>query len=599
MGGDSKSKKKPTQLDLANAYGSVPQQLLWKTLEAHRVPRVVIEVLQEYFNGFSPTLFVLAMQIVLNAIRAGIPESRMGRGVYMPSIKAFMDDTTIVLNRKQIVQRVLDKLNDLLLWCRMAIKPAKSRSLSLTREKVCRYMYFTVGGQRIPIVPEEPVKSLERAFDEFLRDKIKRLPQLAKCWLDGPNAIARTTLQGRFKVWLLQFVLLPMLLWPFIIYEIGLPSVEEMEREINQCTRKLVGVATNIYRRSLSIVGVQDWGCRSGPMMKNTRSAKSKHNGRSTTPKTTESAKMPQLRSGRKFGAQEEIEKSEAILAFEEIRGPIQVDCQRVGWNHFERWSSENAPAKAAIIIQERRRQMETLWIRKKISGSATKPTRPIDDMGWSPPKVRHMERHLANVSPQFGIHDQIGLWCTPFSDQFAEVGDSPRLQLQTLLMFPFTPARALAMNIRPCPWALHMATLSGHLQIVLEAAKIACYQANARETAPARRTYLLRECSSQHHKEKNENQRRTCFRKPKIRKSQQTCKDKALPKGATRERQAARLSVGISIDGLLHPGWIGHDKIGWILAMFWSATGTWISQWISMQEGMVPICSKSVREYW
>ena len=39
-------------LDLAIAYGSVPHQLLWKTLAAHHVPRVVIEVLQEYFNGF-------------------------------------------------------------------------------------------------------------------------------------------------------------------------------------------------------------------------------------------------------------------------------------------------------------------------------------------------------------------------------------------------------------------------------------------------------------------------------------------------------------------------------------------------------------------
>ena len=44
--------------------------------------------------------------------------------------------------------------------------------------------------------------------------------------------------------------------------------------------------------------------------------------------------------------------------------------------------------------------------------------------------------------------------------------------------------------------------------QIVLEAAKTACSQANASETAPARRIYFLREGSSQHYKEKNEKQR-------------------------------------------------------------------------------------------
>ena len=175
----------------------------------------------------------------------------MGRGVHMPSIKAFMDDTTIVLNRRQIVQSVLDKLNDLLLWCRMALKPVKSRSLSLTRGKVRSDVYFTVGGQHIPTVSEEPVKSLGRVFDELLCDKNQEAATVNKMAI-GLNAIARAPLQGRFKVWLLQFVLLPRLLWPLTIYEMGLPSVEEMERKINQYTRKLVGVATiNIVDRSL------------------------------------------------------------------------------------------------------------------------------------------------------------------------------------------------------------------------------------------------------------------------------------------------------------------------------------------------------------
>ena len=126
-------------LDLANAYGSVPHQLLWKTLEAHHVPQPVIHILQEYFSGFmmrfstktyttrwvppevgiamgctiSPSLFVLAMQILLKA-GSNIPEAHIGKGVYMPPIKAFMDDTTLIMNRKKVVQNTLDRLNNLL-----------------------------------------------------------------------------------------------------------------------------------------------------------------------------------------------------------------------------------------------------------------------------------------------------------------------------------------------------------------------------------------------------------------------------------------------------------------------------------------------------
>ena len=39
-------------LDLANACGSVPHQLIWKTLETHHVPRHVVQIIQTYFDGF-------------------------------------------------------------------------------------------------------------------------------------------------------------------------------------------------------------------------------------------------------------------------------------------------------------------------------------------------------------------------------------------------------------------------------------------------------------------------------------------------------------------------------------------------------------------
>ena len=49
-------------------------------------------------------------------------------------------------------------------------KPKKSRSLSLRKGKVSQHTHFNVGGQRIPTVSEEPVKSLGRWHDETLRD---------------------------------------------------------------------------------------------------------------------------------------------------------------------------------------------------------------------------------------------------------------------------------------------------------------------------------------------------------------------------------------------------------------------------------------------
>ena len=48
----------------------------------------------------STSMFVLAMEILLKAAESNIPEKHIGKGMHMPPIKAFMDDTTLVMNRK-------------------------------------------------------------------------------------------------------------------------------------------------------------------------------------------------------------------------------------------------------------------------------------------------------------------------------------------------------------------------------------------------------------------------------------------------------------------------------------------------------------------
>ena len=63
----------------------------------------------------------LAMQILLKAVGSNIPEAHIGKGVCMPPIKAFMVDTTLIMNRKNVVQNTLNKLNNLLGWCRMVL----------------------------------------------------------------------------------------------------------------------------------------------------------------------------------------------------------------------------------------------------------------------------------------------------------------------------------------------------------------------------------------------------------------------------------------------------------------------------------------------
>ena len=211
----------------------------------------------------------------------------------------------------------------------MSFKSAKSRCLALTRGEIRSDVFFLVAGQRIPTVQEEPVKILRRVFVETL--KVRNQETATWKMKESLDAIGGVFPPGRFKVWLVQFGLIPRLMWPLTMYEIGLPTVEAMERCINRLTRKWLGLPPGLSSVAL---------CN--------RSAKLKMPFRSVAEEfriskirtqlminnSTDSAicgSKPLLRSGRKFNAQEEMEKSREVLNFEEIRGPIQVGRHGIG----------------------------------------------------------------------------------------------------------------------------------------------------------------------------------------------------------------------------------------------------------------------------
>ena len=177
--------------------------------------------------------------------------------------------------------------------------------------------------------------------------------------IEGLQAIEAAPLQGRFKVWMFQFVLLPRLLWPLTIYEIGLSVVEKLERKVNRYIRKWLGLppalsSVALYSRSTSLrlplrSIVEEYKLskiRTQWMLNNSADSRIRE-------------VKPLLRSGRKFRAQNEIDESVAELTFEEVRGPTQTDRHAVGWNHLPKWSQASSSTKAAMINQERRRKVE------------------------------------------------------------------------------------------------------------------------------------------------------------------------------------------------------------------------------------------------
>ncbi|XP_012941474.1 uncharacterized protein LOC106012602 [Aplysia californica] len=178
-------------LDLANAYGSVPHKLLMKAMDFFYVPQEVQNIMREYYSNFqmrfstanfttewhrleigiaagcsvSVIWFILVMEMLLRSAECWEEEAK----VRSPK-KAFMDDVTLLTRDGDRMQSVLNRLDKLITWARMKFKAKKSRSLTIHKGKQ-KQLKFTIAGEQMPTVKEQPVKSLGRWYSGTLSDR--------------------------------------------------------------------------------------------------------------------------------------------------------------------------------------------------------------------------------------------------------------------------------------------------------------------------------------------------------------------------------------------------------------------------------------------
>ena len=112
-------------------------------------------------------------------------ETRSGGA--LPPSRAFMDDVTTLVQSKVGTQELLHRFHDLFTWVRMKAKSKKSQSISLVRVTICN-IHFAIGGNIIPKVREQPVKSPGRLYAFPLTDKHRGV-EVQRTALEGLHAI--------------------------------------------------------------------------------------------------------------------------------------------------------------------------------------------------------------------------------------------------------------------------------------------------------------------------------------------------------------------------------------------------------------------------
>lgn len=378
----SKSNLEVVWLDLANAYGSVPHSVIDFALSHYWVPDRLRKMVECYYEKFkmrfttknfttswqelavgipmgcaiSPLLFVMVMEMVIQSSQDCVRGVQAAENQILPPMRAFMDDITIISPKKAEVEASIARLHELIDRCAMRFKPSKSRSLSLCKGKAVPNSYF-IGNERIPTLAEQPVKSLGRWYCLPITDRF-RGSEVKKQLSAGLDAIEKCGLFGKYKAWILNFALMPRILWPLTVYDIPLTPVERMEQMINKKLRKWLGVPMSFNTNALYATSFT----LSMPMkslVEEYKTSKARLDMMlSESPDQVIRDCAPTLDTGRKWSVTETVGDAKSRLEINEIVGAVTTARHGVGWEK-SRWFSKESPQVRREMVVDEVRKME------------------------------------------------------------------------------------------------------------------------------------------------------------------------------------------------------------------------------------------------
>ncbi|KAA0713713.1 hypothetical protein E1301_Tti015789 [Triplophysa tibetana] len=109
---------------------------------------------------------------------------------------------------------------------------------------------IVTGGEEIPLLVNQPVRSLGRTYTADLSDR-QIGETVRKQLADGLARINQSQLLGKYKVWSNQFVLYPRVMWPLKMNKVPSSVADKMYGLANSFFRKWLGLP-----RCLSDVGL-------------------------------------------------------------------------------------------------------------------------------------------------------------------------------------------------------------------------------------------------------------------------------------------------------------------------------------------------------
>ncbi|XP_061778568.1 uncharacterized protein LOC133569990 [Nerophis ophidion] len=276
----------------------------------------------------------------------------------MLPIRAFMDDLTITARSVPEGRCILEDLIELTNWARMEFKPAKSRSLVLKKGRVQERFRFKIRENIIPTVQEKPVKCLGKWYRADLKDRlsVKEMFSQAEAWM---TSLEKCGLPGKYKAWGYQHGVLPRLLWPLLVYEVPVSTVESLERKLNTYLRRWLGVP-----RSFCSIGLYSTGSKLQlPITSVVEEYKVTKTRQAMMLRDSKDERVRQagivVRSGIKWSASEALREAEDRLHHADIVGSVAQGRLGLGCSSRTNWNKANPKERRGLVQREVRKAEE------------------------------------------------------------------------------------------------------------------------------------------------------------------------------------------------------------------------------------------------
>ena len=232
-------------LDIADAYGSIPHQLIFLALRRYGISKSWISLIENYYEGLwskshdpssssswhrhekgifagctiSIILFLAGINVLLEYIQqVDFQGFVLSSNVALPLVRGFMDDLTLMATKVDETNTLLQRSSIALAWGRMSWRVKKSRCIIINKGDVWLHTPFLVqpSSEIIPSIHGMPIKFLGRVIDSSLSDK-EQVMKLEEKVKSGLIIIDKSGHYGVDKVWILQFLFLPQLRWLLMI----------------------------------------------------------------------------------------------------------------------------------------------------------------------------------------------------------------------------------------------------------------------------------------------------------------------------------------------------------------------------------------------